>query len=61
MTALWTALVVFAVVCLMAFLVVDNLYKTLEVKDLKQKLSWYTTRVDPVPMVWAEPEEYVDE
>ncbi len=61
MNVMWTALMVFAVVCLMSYLIVNNLYLKLELKDTKEKLSWYTMKVDPVSTVWAEPEEYIDE
>ena len=60
MTMLWISLVVFVVVFVIAYLVVNNLYLTLENKALKEKLSWYTHPVKPVSMVWAEPEEYVN-
>ena len=54
---MWTALIIFVALCLLSYLVVHNLYLKLEIKELKEKLSWYTQPVAPVPMVLAEQED----
>lgn len=56
MNVMWSALAVFAVLCLVSWLAVSNLYKSMEIKDLREKLSWYTQPVAPVPMVLADQE-----
>ena len=61
MNVMWKALFIFIGVCLLATSVVNNLYLRLELKEIKEKLSWYTTPVAPVPTVYAEPEVSDDE
>ena len=57
MNVMWKAVIVLLVLFVLAYLIVSNLYKSLEIKELKEKLSWYTQPVAPVPMVLAEQED----
>lgn len=52
------ALLVFALVCLVSWLVVTCLYLRLHVKDLMEELSRYKDPVPPVSVVLSEPEEH---
>ena len=54
MIMMWKALLVFFAICVFSWLVVTNLYLTMELRDLKEKLSWYTQPIRPVPSVIAE-------
>lgn len=51
---MWKAAIVFVVVFLLSVSVVNNLYQSYEIKELKEKLSWYTTRMDPVSLASEE-------
>ena len=54
--------VVFLILCVMAYSVVNNLYLRMEIKDLKEKLSTYTTPIAPVSLVYGDTEvAYIDE
>lgn len=45
---MWKAAIVFVVIFVMSMSIVHNLYQSLEIKELKERLSWYTTRMTPV-------------
>lgn len=54
--------VVFLILCVMAYAVVNNLYLRLRIKDLEEKLSTYTMPITPVSLVYGDKEEaYIDE
>ena len=54
--------VVFLILCVMAYAVVNNLYLRLRIKDLAEKLSTYTMPITPVSLVYGDKEEaYIDE
>lgn len=58
---MWKAAIIFVVVFIFSVSVVHNLYQSLEIKELKEKLSWYTQRMDPVPVVLVNQEGPADE
>lgn len=51
---MWKAAIIFVVVFLLSVSVVNNLYQSYEIKELKEKLSWYTMRMDPVSLTREE-------